>query len=360
MFNALSQMQYQQTDNIRHYALPALRSLMKEWKEPAFRAGQIYEWIWGKGVRDFDEMTNLAKSLRRKLKDNFVMSPVTLENRFMSNDGTIKFGFRLHDGHLVEGVLIPAGDRFTACISSQVGCSLSCKFCATGTIPLKRNIQFDEIFDQAFLINEQCRETYGKPLTNIVYMGMGEPLLNYNNVVASIHQITSNKGMGMSPKRLTVSTVGIAKMIRKLADEQLKVNFALSLHVADEEKRKQVMPITMSNSIPYLKDAVKYFYRQTGIKVTYEYTLLNGFNDTPEDAEELAKFCKSTPCKINLIEYNPVEGSLYERAEEERAEHFMAILASEGLTVSLRRSRGADIDAACGQLANKNEDEVNV
>ena len=344
-----------QLPDIRQYSLEDLQTKMKEWGEAPFRGKQIYEWLWKKGARDFDAMSNLSKALRDQLQAHFSINPVEVQQEFQSKDGTVKLGFQLHDGHLVEGVLIPSDGRYTACISSQVGCSLSCKFCATGTIDLKRNIRADEIFDQAYLINEACKRIYGSPLTNIVYMGMGEPLLNFREVTNSIRRITSEQGMGMSPKRITVSTVGIAKMIKKLADEQLRVNFALSLHVANEEKRQQVMPITMSNTIPDLKEAVQYFYEQTGIPVTYEYTLLRGFNDNISDARELAAFCKTTPCKINLIEYNPVDTSQFNRSEEDKAEAFMAHLAKKGLTVSLRRSRGEDIDAACGQLANKNE-----
>jgi 23S rRNA (adenine2503-C2)-methyltransferase len=344
-----------QLPDIRQYTIQDLQTKMKEWGEAPFRGKQIYEWLWKKGARDFDTMSNLSKSLRDQLQAHFRINPVEVLQEFQSKDGTVKLGFQLHDGHLVEGVLIPSDGRYTACISSQVGCSLSCKFCATGTIDLKRNIRADEIFDQAYLINEACKRIYGCPLTNIVYMGMGEPLLNFREVTNSIRRITSDQGMGLSPKRITVSTVGIAKMIKKLADEQLRVNFALSLHVANEEKRQQVMPITMSNTIPDLKEAVQYFYDQTGIAVTYEYTLLRGFNDNIADARELAAFCKTTPCKINLIEYNPVDTSQFNRSEEDKAEAFMAHLAKKGLTVSLRRSRGEDIDAACGQLANKNE-----
>ncbi len=341
--------------DIRQYSAAQLQSLMQEWGEKPFRGKQIYEWLWAKGVRSFPAMSNLSKTLRDQLDAQFGIYPVTTMQEFQSKDGTVKLGFQLHDGHFVEGVLIPSKGRYTACISSQVGCSLSCKFCATGTIDLKRNIKAGEIYDQAYLINEACKRIYGAPLTNIVYMGMGEPLLNFKEVTNSIRLITSEQGMGLSPKRITVSTVGIAKMIKKLADEQLRINFALSLHVANEEKRQQVMPITLSNTIPDLKAAVQYFYEQTGVAVTYEYTLLRGFNDGLEDARELAAFCKATPCKINLIEYNPVETSEFGRAGEDRAEAFMAHLSGKGLTVSLRRSRGEDIDAACGQLANKHE-----
>lgn len=344
-----------QLPDIRQYSLPALQKVMAYWEEKTFRAQQIYEWLWVKGVRNFEDMSNLGQALRTRLNNQFAIYPVDVVQEAQSRDGTVKVGFRLHDGHLVEGVLIPADGRYTACISSQVGCSLSCKFCATGTIDLKRNIKAGEIFDQAWLVNEACKRIYGSRLTNIVYMGMGEPLLNFREVTDSIRLITSDSGMGFSPKRITVSTVGIAKMIKKLADEQLRVNFALSLHVANEEKRQQVMPITLSNTIPDLREAVKYFYEKTGIRVTYEYTMLNGFNDNLSDARELAAFCKSTPCKINLIEYNPVETSQFQRSQENKAEAFMAELAKAGLTVSLRRSRGEDIDAACGQLANKNE-----
>lgn len=343
------------SNNLRHQTLSDIKALMEEWQEKPFRAKQIYEGIWRNGIRSFDELTNLPKPLRNRLDSHYTLNPITLEQQFQSEDGTIKLGFKLHDGHFVEGVLIPANGRYTACISSQVGCSLACRFCATGTIPLKRNIHFDEIFDQAYLLNEQCKALYGESLTNIVYMGMGEPLLNFKNVTTSIQKITSNNGMGMSPKRITVSTVGVAKMMRKLADEQLKVNFALSLHVAEEGKRKQLMPITESNDLEDLKAAVRYFYQKTRIPVTYEYTLLRGFNDTMDDAKALAEFCKASPCKINLIEYNPVDGNQFEQSNEQDTENFMAYLAKQGLTVSLRRSRGKDIDAACGQLANKNE-----
>lgn len=343
--------------NIRHYSHQALEDLLQDLGEPKFRAKQLHEWLWQKGVGSFDAMTNLSKSLRENLANHYSINPVTIATEAISEDSTVKFGFKLHDGHLTEGVLIPLGDRMTACISSQVGCSLSCRFCATGSIDLKRNINYDEIYDQVVLIDARARALYNQPLTNIVFMGMGEPLLNFNNVTKAINRITSDDGLAMSPKRITVSTVGVAKMIKKLADENLRVNFALSLHVADEGKRKQIMPITetRANSIESLKEAVQYFYQQTGIRVTYEYTLLNGFNDNPEDAEALAEFCKITPCKINLIEYNTVETSPYQASTDNRTQRFREILEGKNLVVNIRNSRGEDIDAACGQLANKNE-----
>ena len=327
---------------------------MGEMGEPAFRARQVYHWLWKRSVRTFEEMTNLSLDLRSTLADTYDIFGIREATRQVSADKTIKTGFRLHDENLVEGVLIPAEDRMTACVSSQVGCSLTCRFCATGKLERVRNLEASEIYDQVVQIDRQSRETYGQPLSNIVYMGMGEPLLNYQNVITSIHHITDPEGLGMSPKRITVSTAGIAKMIRKLGEDKVKFNLALSLHAANDEKRSAIMPINESNTLETLSGAIKYFYRETGTRVTFEYIVFKGFNDEIGDARELAEFCKNVPCKINLIEYNPIEGGEYINTDPEKLDSFRAFLEKCNLIVNVRRSRGKDIDAACGQLANKN------
>lgn len=332
-------------------------SYVKQWLvengEKAFRAKQIWEWLWQKSATRFDDMSNLSVALREKLKENFAILPVTIHAEQISNDRTIKSGFRLHDGHLVEGVLIPTDTRMTACVSSQVGCSLTCKFCATGYMNRERNLDASEIYDQVVLIKKQAESNYNAPLTNIVYMGMGEPLLNYANVLKSVELITSEEGLNWSPKRITVSTAGIAKMIKKLGDDDVKFNLALSLHAANDEKRNTIMPINESNSLLNLAEALNYFYAKTKNKITFEYIVFHGFNDTLKDAEELWKFWRKIPSKINIIEYNPISEANYRNADPEAIDKFAAFLEDRGVTVNIRRSRGKDIDAACGQLAIK-------
>ncbi len=321
--------------------------------EPAFRAKQVYEWIWKKAARSFDAMGNIPKTTREWLSEKFSLQIVTTAEAQYSSDRTIKSSFQLHDNNLVEGVLIPTRERVTACVSSQVGCSLTCSFCATGYMDRKRNLESFEIYDQVVLIRDQAQEKYGQALTNIVYMGMGEPLLNYANVLKSIEQITSPEGLGMSPRRITVSTAGIAKMIQKLGDDQVKFNLALSLHAANDTKRNQIMPINESNTLQALKAALLYFFEKTGNEITLEYIVFNKFNDTIEDAGELYEFAKGIPCKINLIEYNPIAQSSFVNAEADAIAKFSAFLESKRMIVNIRRSRGRDIDAACGQLAGK-------
>ncbi|MBK8724112.1 MAG: 23S rRNA (adenine(2503)-C(2))-methyltransferase RlmN [Saprospiraceae bacterium] len=323
--------------------------------EPKFRAKQLLEWMWKKGVTDFEEMTNLSKSLREKLQEKYTINSIVLDKSQNSLDGTIKSRFKLHDGTLIESVLIPVPDhdRFTVCVSTQVGCSLTCKFCATGQMGRIRNLDAGEIFDQVIAVNQQCMETFQHPLTNIVYMGMGEPLLTYKNTMESIHWITAPEGLGWSPKRITVSTAGIAKMINKLADDNVKFNLALSLHAADDTKRDTIMPINEQNSLGVLIDSLEYFYKKTGNRISYEYIAFQGFNDNVDDAVNLAKLCKKFPVRVNIIEYNQIDGVTFEKSDENRLDKFAAHLTRLGVTVTVRRSRGKDIDAACGQLANK-------
>lgn len=340
--------------NIRELTLEEMKSVFLENGEKAFRAKQLYEWLWKKSARSFEEMTNLSKHQREFLTQQFEIPAVSVAEEQISEDKTVKNAFRLADGKITEGVLIPTTKRMTACISSQVGCSLTCKFCATGKLKLMRNIRFDEIYDQVAIIKEQAEKYYDRPLSNIVYMGMGEPLLNYSQLIKSIDRITSEDGLGMSPKRITVSTAGIAKLIKKLGDDEVKFNLALSLHAANDEKRSKIMPINDQNNLEILAEALRYFYSKTQTRVTFEYIIFKDFNDDLEDARELAEFCKNVACKINIIEYNPIDDGEFQQAATKKVEAFASYLESKNLVVNVRRSRGKDIDAACGQLANKN------
>ena len=341
--------------DIRTLSLEELTSQLILTGEKKFRAQQVYQWLWEKGARSFDDMTNLSLELRDELKEVYSLLVVTEDKVQRSSDGTIKSRFRLHDGHLIESVLIPvvADDRFTVCVSSQVGCSLSCTFCATGRMKRLRNLTAAEIYDQVFLVNEQCMETYGKPLTNIVYMGMGEPLLAYKEVVGSIDRITSHTGLHMAPRRLTVSTAGIAKMIKKLADDDTKVNLAISLHAADDTKRNEIMPINESNNLEVLVESLVYFYAKTKKRIGFEYITFQDFNDTLADAEKLYQICKQVPSMVNIIEYNPIDNAPFLKSAEQNIDNFATYLRDRGVMVTVRRIRGKDIDAACGQLANK-------
>ncbi|MEL6970267.1 MAG: 23S rRNA (adenine(2503)-C(2))-methyltransferase RlmN [Bacteroidota bacterium] len=341
--------------DIRKLPFAEIQQALKEMGQAGFRAKQIYEWLWQKGARSFTEMTNLSKDLRLKLEEQFVINAITEDKVQHSSDGTVKTRFRLHDGHLIESVLIPvpADNRFTVCVSSQVGCSLTCKFCATGQMKRLRNLDAAEIYDQVVMVNEQCLEKFGHPLTNIVYMGMGEPLLAYRPVLESIEKITSPEGLNMAPRRITVSTAGIAKMIRRLADDATKVNLALSLHAADDAKRDDIMPINEQNNLSVLMDALEYFYLQTRNRISYEYIAFQDFNDSLDDARNLLKLCKRFPVRVNIIEYNPIDGAEFRKATAHRIDDFARLLRDNGVMVTIRRSRGKDIDAACGQLANK-------
>ncbi|MFN8309612.1 MAG: 23S rRNA (adenine(2503)-C(2))-methyltransferase RlmN [Chitinophagales bacterium] len=339
--------------DIRKLNRDQLAAAFKELNEPAFRARQVYDWLWNKSARSFDEMTNLSKSLREKLQQQFDFYAVEESILQKSKDGTLKLGMKLSDHRLVEGVMIPDEDRNTACVSSQVGCSLSCTFCATGFLKRERNLDFGEIYDQVVLLNNRAKETTGRGLTNIVYMGMGEPLLNYDNVMQSIKLITSPEGLGMAQKRITVSTSGISRGIRRLADEDMNFNLALSLHAATNEKRNEIMDINRSNPLEEVMEALLYFNEKTGNKITFEYILFDRFNDRIDDAEHLVKLVKKVPAFVNLIEYNNVEGVTLKRAKPERRDAFLRHLHLNGISAAVRRSRGKDIDAACGQLANK-------
>lgn len=342
-------------EDIRALSKEEISTFLKEHKQAAFRAKQVWEWLWQKSARNFEDMSNLSKELRQLLADNFVINAVSIDDMQVSGDRTIKCAMKLHDGKVVESVLIPTASRMTVCISTQVGCSLTCKFCATGRLERLRNLNADEIYDQVVLVNNLAKEKYEQHLSNIVYMGMGEPLLNYAETLRSVDRICSPDGLGMSPQRITVSTAGIAKMIKKLGDDGVKFNLALSLHAANDEKRNHIMPINESNSLENLAEALNYFYEKTGTRVTFEYIAFKDFNDSITDAEELAAFCKKVPAKVNIIEYNPIDDGEFKQTTVDRLNAFKERLEKKGIIVNVRRSRGKDIDAACGQLANKNK-----
>jgi 23S rRNA (adenine2503-C2)-methyltransferase len=341
--------------NIRNLNFPEIKAQFEAMGEKSFRAKQVFEWLWKKNAGTFEEMSNLSKDLREKLETHFYIDKIVLDDQQISSDKTIKCAFEVEPGKVVEGVLIPTSSRTTACISSQVGCSLSCTFCATGKLKLMRNLTAGEIVDQVVYLRDQAENRYGQTLTNIVYMGMGEPLLNYKNVVRSTEMLTSEEGLGISPRRITVSTAGIAKMIKKLGDDQVKFNLALSLHAANDKKRSQIMEINDTNDLETLREALEYFHEKTGSRVTFEYIIFKDFNDNLEDAQELAAFCRCVPCKINIIEYNPIDDGGFKQADPIKVDAFAKYLEERNLVVNIRRSRGKDIDAACGQLANKNK-----
>ena len=334
-------MQAVKKQNIRHLSLEELQEYFEKNGDKRFRAKQVYEWIWQKHAHGFDAMTNLSKELRQKLSENFDLPALSLDASQYSADGTVKSRFRTIDGHLVEGVLIPTESRQTACVSSQIGCSLSCKFCATGYMDRKRNLNYDEIYDEVVFINQQAENIYQKKLSNIVFMGMGEPLLNYKNVLKAIERISSPDGLGMSPRRITVSTAGVAKMIRQLGDDQVKFKLALSLHAANDKKRHEIMPINDTNNIKSLIEALNYFYRQTGNEITFEYILFKDFNDSLQDADELVKIYRQVPADlVNIIEYNPIDLATFSKPDEAVTENFMQYLEKNKVNARLRRSRG--------------------
>ncbi len=340
--------------NIRSFSKEEIGEYLESIGEKKFRLQQIWEWLWQKHAFDFQSMSNLSKELRTNLEEKFTLPSLSIDTKQVSEDGTVKSRFKTHDGFKVEGVLIPTAERLTACVSSQIGCSLSCKFCATGFMDRERNLSFDEIYDEVVLLNQQAMSTYGKKLTNIVFMGMGEPLLNYKNVLKAIERITAPDGLAMGSRRITVSTAGVSKMIRQLGDDQVKFKLAVSLHAANDKKRNEIMPINETNDLKSLIDALNYFYKQTKSEITFEYILFDNFNDSLEDAAELMKIYRQVPADlVNIIEYNPIEFARFKKPSEEKTEAFMQFLDKNRVNARLRRSRGKDIDAACGQLANK-------
>lgn len=339
--------------DIRALSKEQLRDFFVSQGDKAFRGNQVYEWLWQKAAHDFEDMTNISKETRQMLDAHFVINHIEVDSMQRSNDGTIKNAVRLHDGLIVESVLIPTATRTTACVSSQVGCSLDCKFCATARLKRMRNLNPDEIYDQVVTIDKESRHYFNRPLSNIVFMGMGEPLMNYNNVIKAIEKITSPEGLGMSPKRITLSTSGIPKMIKKMADDGVKFNLAVSLHSAIDSVRTSIMPFNETFPLQDLRDALEYWYAMTKRRISYEYVVWKGINDRDEHIEAFVKFCKYVPCKVNIIEYNPIDDGHFQQAASEMLDRYIRVLEDNHIVVNVRRSRGKDIDAACGQLANK-------
>jgi 23S rRNA (adenine2503-C2)-methyltransferase len=339
--------------DIRALSKEQLRDFFVANGDKAFRGNQVYEWLWSKGAHSFEDMTNVAKTTRTMLETHFIINHIKVDTMQRSEDGTVKNAVRLHDGLVVESVLIPTATRTTACVSSQVGCSLDCNFCATARLKRMRNLEPAEIYDQVIAIDKESRLYYNHPLSNIVFMGMGEPLMNYNNVLKAIEMITSPEGLGMSPKRIMVSTSGVPKMIKKLADDDVKFKLAVSLHSAIDEIRSRIMPFSENFPLADLRESLEYWYRKTKSKISYEYVVWKGINDTKASIDALVKFCKYVPCKVNLIEYNPIDDGEFQQASEESINAYIKALENSGIVVKVRRSRGKDIDAACGQLANK-------
>ena len=339
--------------DIRALTKDELRAFFVDQGDKAFRGNQVYEWLWQKSAHSFDDMTSISKQTRQMLDDNFVINHIKVDSMQRSSDGTIKNAVRLHDGLIVESVLIPTKTRTTACVSSQVGCSLDCKFCATARLKRMRNLNPDEIYDQVVAIDKESKLYHNRPLSNIVFMGMGEPLMNYNNVLKAIDKITSPEGLGMSPKRIVVSTSGVPKMIKKMADDEVKFKLAVSLHSARDSVRTSIMPFNATFPLADLREALEYWYTKTKNPITYEYVVWQGINDKKEDVDALIKFCKFAPSKVNLIEYNPIDDGDFQQADNEAINMYVSMLERNRITVTVRRSRGKDIDAACGQLANK-------
>ncbi len=339
--------------DIRALSKEQLRDFFVSNGDQSFRGNQVYEWLWSKGAHRFEDMTNVSKATRTMLEEHFVINHIKVDQMQRSEDGTVKNAVRLHDGLVVESVLIPTNTRTTACVSSQVGCSLDCNFCATARLKRMRNLEPAEIYDQVIAIDKESRLYYNHPLSNIVFMGMGEPLMNYNNVLKAIEMITSEEGLGMSPKRITVSTSGVPKMIKKLADDEVKFKLAVSLHSAIDDIRSRIMPFSTNFPLADLRESLEYWYQKTKSKITYEYVVWKDINDNKASVDALVKFCKYVPCKVNLIEYNPIDDGEFQQASDESIDAYIHALEANGIVAKVRRSRGKDIDAACGQLANK-------
>jgi len=339
--------------DIRASTKNQLRDFFVSNGDKAFRGNQVYEWLWQKSAHSFEDMTNISLKTREMLESNFVINHIRVDQMQRSEDGTIKNAVRLHDDLIVESVLIPTASRTTACVSSQVGCSLDCKFCATARLKRMRNLNPDEIYDQVVAIDNESRLYHDRPLSNIVFMGMGEPLMNYKNVIKAIDKITSDEGLGMSPKRIVVSTSGVPKMIKKMADDAVKFKLAVSLHSAIDEVRTSIMPFNATFPLNDLREALEYWYSKTKNRITYEYVVWDGINDQRKDVDALVEFCKFAPSKVNLIEYNPIDDGMFQQANSKAIDMYVKVLEANNITVTVRRSRGKDIDAACGQLANK-------
>lgn len=328
-----------------------LKSLLLEWKQPSFRAKQIFSWLYEKGARDFDAMLDLPLPLREKLKASFQFGTLKLISEQVSKDGTRKRAYELLDGQIIESVLMPYKDgRRTACISSQAGCGMGCVFCATGQMGFSRQLTSGEIFEQAQLFSSELKAK-GERLSNIVMMGMGEPLANYDNVLTAIRRF--NDELGIGARHITISTVGIAPRIRKLAEENLQVGLAISLHQATDEKRSALMPVNKRFNIETLIDACRYYIEKTNRRISFEWALISGQTDTDDTAHELGVLLRGLLCHVNVIPLNPTKGFDGQPTTKDGVERFIKILSQYGVPATPRTRRGIDIDAGCGQLKSE-------
>lgn len=336
--------------DIRSYTFAELKQEMENIGEKAFRAKQLYEWLHVKLTDSFEEMTNLSKSLREKLEAEYEILAVNLlERQISKQDGTNKFLFRLQDGHVVESVLMKYKHGNSVCISSQVGCRMGCRFCASTIGGLKRNLNVSEMLGQIY----QIQKISGERVSNVVVMGTGEPLDNYHNFVKFIHMLTDEYGLNISQRNITVSTCGIVPEMKRLAEEGLQITLALSLHGSTQEKRQELMPIANKYELTEVLEACDYYFEKTGRRITFEYSLVHGINDKEEDAEQLAAILKGRNCHLNLIPVNPIKERNFEKPSKKSAGNFKNKLEKSGINVTIRREMGSDIDGACGQLRRR-------
>ena len=323
--------------------------------EKKFRATQMYEWMHKKLVRSFDEMTNLSKDFREKCKENFrFVSLNAIQVQESAYDGTKKYLFELYDGNVVESVFMRYKHGNSVCISSQVGCRMGCRFCASTLDGLERNLSASEMLDQIYAIERLT----GERISNVVVMGTGEPLDNYDNLLRFIRMLTNEDGLHISMRNITVSTCGIVPNMKKLADEKLQITLALSLHATTDEKRKKLMPIANRYTIAELMDACQYYFNQTGRRITFEYSMVAGVNDTKEDLEELTALAKPLNCHINLIPVNPIKERDFVQPDMKYVRNFKEKLEKNRINVTIRREMGRDIDGACGQLRRKHVEKT--
>ena len=339
--------------DICSYSYDELQQEMKEIGEKAFRAKQIYEWLHVKLAEDFDEMTNLSKALRQKLEGMYEICKVSMIDRQISKmDPTEKFLFELNDGNIVESVLMKYTYGNSVCISSQVGCRMGCRFCASTIGGKVRDLTASEMLRQVYQIQKIC----GERISNIVVMGTGEPLDNYDNFLKFIHMVSDEHGLNISQRNITASTCGIVPNMRRLADEKLQITLALSLHGSNQEKRQELMPIANKYELSEVLDACDYYFEKTGRRITFEYSLVQGVNDTPEDLKNLTAIMRNRNCHMNLIPVNPIKERNFQKPSRKNALEFKNKLEHDGINVTIRRERGSDIDGACGQLRRRHID----
>lgn len=352
--------------DVKSQTIEELQAQFKAWNQPTYRVTQLLEWLYQRRITSWEAMTNLPKGLREQLKEHYTLGTLSLVTKQGARDTTQKFLWRLDDGSMIESVLIPANpalygeasDRHTLCVSTQVGCAYGCKFCASGLDGWKRNLGVHEIVEQILAVerwNAAANGANERIVNNLVIMGMGEPLANYDNLLKALKILNAPWGGGIGARKITISTSGLAPQIRKLADEPLQFRLAISLHGATDEVRAKIMPVNRKYPLSELSSACEYYQNKNGRMITFEYILIAGVNDSLDQIKPLAALARKLNAKVNLIPYNKVEDLSWERPDEPAQEKFLAALEAEGVTATLRREKGHDIDAACGQLRLKTE-----